>query len=659
LAIEAGPGERNEIVYYRTGPGWSVYSDGAATTVGDGCTQSSPGSSIDCTDATKVVVHAGDLDDSVTSHALGDDTVHGDEGDDTVVDAAIAGGGPGNDLIESDEAYSLLSGGGGDDRVTMLSWGGWSDGGEGNDTLAGIEPNDMQGGPGDDVLGPASIPSCPACPPGPIRASGGPGADRLTGAAGFDTLDGGEGDDILRGEGDGYYGYAVRDTLTGGGGNDLLVLGGTKHEDFYGPADEPPRGDVDPASRGQRPPGRVDGGAGDDRLEGSPNVDWLTGGEGNDLVEGGDGSDRVDGGTGSDTIDGGPGAWDQVDFTDRRGPLTIDLTAPGGDGQPGENDTYLPGIEFFRLGEEDDRFVGTDGPELVYGGLGADRIEGRGGADRLFGDTLEGRFGDQPGGDYGNDTLHGGADADKLDGDAGSDTIRGGAGDDEIEGGRYAVRKDDEVARYSFADVIDGGAGNDRIQDGSRITGGPGDDQIDAISFRALNLSPLIPLARGDTMNCGPGQDTARGDYYDEIALSCEGFREGTASWRTVRPGRNGLVTLKARCAWHHERPCRGRLRLLWRHVPSLRLGGFQPTDWAASVVPTGCRERRGQRSLGSGRFKLRAGRVNYVAVRLTPTARRSLARAGCLLARVELTFREPRRGIRQMTRTLALRPRR
>jgi Ca2+-binding RTX toxin-like protein len=98
---------------------------------------------------------------------------------------------------------------------------------------------------------------------------------------------------------------------------------------------------------------------------------------------------------------------------------------------------------------------GTSAGDSVIGGLGRDLLLGLAGSDCLFG----------------------GAGRDRLIGDEGNDSLDGGPGNDSISGG-------------SGIDRIEGGTGNDRISAVDR---------------------------RRDTIDCGPGRDTARVDRGDRV----------------------------------------------------------------------------------------------------------------------------------------------
>jgi Ca2+-binding RTX toxin-like protein len=673
ITFQAAPGERNVPSFTVTGDRLEVSDAGSSVSPGPGC--ATEDGKVLCP-GTQVVVHAGDEADTVILTLRGDytpnDVIYGEEGDDTLTGHAYGGpgndtltplgfddldGGPGNDVLLGAGFGSSFEGGDGDDRLTGPLVNGSASGGDGHDVIDTPGARWMSGGPGNDRLVARACPSCF------WRAllDGGEGDDELLGSSVTDEFRGGPGADVIRANatedvGDSA-GFEV-EVVSGGPGNDLLEVGGAKLPDPV------PMGI---ALTGLTPPeylgftaSSVDGGQGDDRLVGGPNRDLLAGGEGDDYIDGGDGfdalaggegsdelhggdkSDRLDGGPAPDLIDGGPGDLDGVDLRGASGPLAIDLTRAGKDGPEGENDNYLPSVEQFVLSEFADRFVAGRSSVSVVGGLGDDALTGGSGDDVLNGDGYRDRVAD-----YGDDTIEGGAGNDQIDGDPGNDRIRGGPGDDLLSGGRSIIISEGGSTRYPSDDTIAGGRGDDRIHAGWRVSGGPGDDNINTADFRAANHSPVIPLGRDGNVGCGKGHDIARADYYDGLGLDCETILEGASPWHSVRPASGGRVTLIGRCAWDFRAPCRGTARLVRTSSETFR---DRP-----SKQPEGC--RKGAGTLGRHPFNLRAGRVNRIAIELSPRARRALGRARCLLVRADLRFKDPKGVSHEMTRTLALRP--
>ena len=230
----------------------------------------------------------------------------------------------------------------------------------------------------------------------------------------------------------------------------------------------------------------VDGGRGDDELVGSPFADALHGGEGHDVVRGRGGDDALRDGrmprllppdqddgrvfpplpepparvaAERDVFDGGAGT-DTLSYEDRRRGVKADLARTDRHaGAPGERDS-LRRLENLVGGNGDDRLLGDDAANTLWGGIG--------------GDLLVGRAGD-----------------DQLEGQEGSNRARGGAGDD----------------------IIGGGLNADVIRNRQRVNCGPGQDLASSLflndfadddcetvgiaEFRQLQvLLPPISLAR-------------------------------------------------------------------------------------------------------------------------------------------------------------------
>ncbi|MTH96777.1 hypothetical protein E1297_12330 [Roseibium sp. RKSG952] len=90
------------------------------------------------------------------------------------------------------------------------------------------------------------------------------------------------------------------------------------------------------------------------------------------------------------------------------------------------NDDDAPVIYPIEGTDQDDDMVGTDDPDFIYGGLGADVIGGWRGDDEIYG----GGGRDKLSGHGGNDILYGGNEADTLMGGPGADQLYGGEGAD-------------------------------------------------------------------------------------------------------------------------------------------------------------------------------------------------------------------------------------
>lgn len=173
---------------------------------------------------------------------------------------------------------------------------------------------------------------------------------------------------------------------------------------------------------------------GNTRLEGGAGNDILTGGMYNNEMVGGDGDDLYYiVGEGDHVVEAANGGNDTVD-------ISVDYTMDDN-------------VENLRMSVEgltaigndlDNKMIGSEGADVIYGMDGDDNIQAKAGDDIIYGgdgnDTIKGEDGDDIiYGDDGNDILIGGA---------GNDTIYGGDGDDRLEGG-------------AGVDILWGGAGLD------------------------------------------------------------------------------------------------------------------------------------------------------------------------------------------------------
>ncbi|SDY83415.1 calcium-binding protein [Nitrosomonas sp. Nm33] len=380
-----------------------------------------------------------------------DDELRGLLGDDVLV----GGGGKAFDWASYVDAPSA---------VTVYLASGTSSGGDGNDTLIGIEGiigsnyNDtlisgdngaaLRGGLGNDILQGGvgfdwayydDATSSVTVNLAAGTSSGGAGNDTLNGIEGVigssynDTLygpnlRGGLGNDILQGDGYGwswaYYDDAtssvtvnlVTGTSSGGAGNDTL----SGIENITGSA-------YNDTLTGDGNYNTLDGGKGNDWLVGGLGYDSLNGGDGNDHLDGGEDDDNLTGGQGDDVLQGGTG-FDRATYWDAISSVTVNLatgTASGGAG----NDT-LTGIEGITASGYNDTLIGDNSNNELNGGDGDDTVNGGDGDDTLRGE-------------WGNDVLQGGNGFDWANYDSASSAVTvdlaagtssGGAGNDTLNG---------------------------------------------------------------------------------------------------------------------------------------------------------------------------------------------------------------------------------
>jgi Ca2+-binding RTX toxin-like protein len=147
--------------------------------------------------------------------------------------------------------------------------------------------------------------------------------------------------------------------------------------------------------------GFIAAGSGDDIMVGGEGNDYFLGGLGDDHVSGGFGVDEFYFGRGYDTYDGGSGP-DTMFFGyfygegnhDERLTLAIECRLDRGWYTVGDNGGQLSSIENVLAGDGDDRIIGNDrrnelwgydGEDYLVGRRGHDRIKAQDGADTLVG----------------------------------------------------------------------------------------------------------------------------------------------------------------------------------------------------------------------------------------------------------------------------------
>lgn len=243
---------------------------------------------------------------------------------------------------------------------------------------------------------------------------GTPGDDVIVGTSRPDTIDGAGGDDVICGLDGG-------DRLTGGPGDDRL-FGGL--DEIYVP---------------------------DDGYEG-------------DLLVPGPGDDHVDLGADLDSLDlcpcDSPRSLDRVFYAEAATGVSVDLDTGLAVGEG--RDTIVGGGAFGVIGSRfADRLEGSDEPNLIWAGAGADTVAGGRGQDWIWLDddtTPEAA-----------DTADAGPGRDEI-GFSGGDRVVAGPGNDSVVGGSETHGS------------VRGGAGRDKLWVTGPIStrGGSGDDEIRA-----------------------------------------------------------------------------------------------------------------------------------------------------------------------------------
>lgn len=334
----------------------------------------------------------GSVHDDTLSGGLGNDSLKGGAGIDTVTEGDASKltlkntllTGRGNDVLTSIEravltgtagsnvldasAFTLgnvtLLGGDGGDTLLGSAFAGATDGDGFNDSLDGGEGTDVarQFSKTNQMLSAGPIPGTTVATGAGsdlwtsiegahlvgsghsamlLDASDFSGAVSLKGGSGHDTLIGGKGNNLLKGNAgnDSLIGGDTADTMYGGAGNDTFEGRGGS-DLFYGEAGND----------------TMRGGSGDDRLFGEAGADLILGGIGQDLIDGGSGNDVIDGESGHDTINGGAGS------------------------------------DALRGGDGDDQLNGNAGNDTLLGSSGDDVLRSGSGSDRLSGDSGNDQF---------------------------------------------------------------------------------------------------------------------------------------------------------------------------------------------------------------------------------------------------------------------------
>ncbi len=237
-----------------------------------------------------------------------------------------------DDIISGRAARrNLISGSGGNDRLTGQELDDRLDGGAGSDT--------MFGGAGADNL------------------SGGTGSDLLRGGIGADKLDGGDGDDTA-------------DYTDSAAGVSLDLDAGTASG---GDAEGDALTNIE----------NLAGSANNDILTGDVRNNLLIGNAGNDILNGKAGNDVLNGGLGADHLDGGDDS-DTASYASSTQGLTINLGNASQNTGEATGDAYTS-IENLEGSAYNDILAGDAGNNILNGGNGDDILEGGLGFDTLNG----------------------------------------------------------------------------------------------------------------------------------------------------------------------------------------------------------------------------------------------------------------------------------
>lgn len=207
--------------------------------------------------------------------------------------------------------------------------------------------------------------------------------------------------------------------------------------------------------------------------------------DGRDLLRLAGGDDLAAGSDGADIIDGGLGR-DSVYFNRSAVGVTVDLSRGFGRGGQAEGDVFVS-VENIFGSAFDDIFIGDGAANSFAGDDGDDSALGGGGGDFLSG----GDGGDTLSGGESDDRIFGEAGDDELSGDARDDYLDGGGGTNDISGGagRDTVRGGDGATSASL-----GGEEELYIYGGGADTVSGGDD-VDELNFAGFASGVFIDVA--------------------------------------------------------------------------------------------------------------------------------------------------------------------
>ncbi len=463
------------------------------------------------------VLTGGDGADTLNSGG-GLDTIDGGAGvdrwgadlsaatDDITIDLGAAtstylGGGS----VTNVEAFSTLTTGSGDDRITNTSTtlGETIIAGDGDDVVT-------MNGSGNDSVG------------------GGEGNDRLVFHAEVDISLGGMAGSLETGYSDFFDGVSTNNLHFSGIENFTVTFDGPE-------AIELTVGDGQDI---------LLSGSGGDDLIGAGGDDDLNGRGGADSIQAGAGADTVTAGLGVDTVNGGADLDRLViDYAAATAAITSGAYTPTvGGGWSGSlanstdaSNVIFSAFEDFHIfsGSAADSLVGADGADLLSSGDGADTLDGGAGADTLVG----GLGADSLVGGLGLDTADYSALGAAITANLSANTVAaaGGAGTDSISGVENLIGTSlaDSLTGDGQANRLDGGDGADTVD------GGAGDDTLigglgnDTASYASAGAGVTVALADG-AQNTGAGSDQLSG--FENLTGS------GSADTLTGDAGDNALL---------------------------------------------------------------------------------------------------------------------
>ena len=452
---------------------------------------------------------------------------------------ATLSGGNGNDTLLGTASSDSLNGGDGTDMVVQVTGSNQvltntTLTGLGLDILSQVEEASLTGDSQDNQIDASAFTA------GPVNVSGLLGDDTITGSSSDDTLDGGDGLDVLTQASDSD--QVLTNTTLTGHGNDT-------HSSF---------------ERVQ-----LTGGVGDNLLDaGSYTIGVVTldGDDGNDTLIGGQGDDTLVGGDGTDQVEqlaNGDQVLTNTQLTGRGVDTLSSIESGRLSGGSSANlltaETFTHGPVTLDGGSGDDTLVGSPASDSLAGGSGTDRVRQTADNDQVATDTQLTGHGTDALTSIENLELIGGPSANRLNtstftrgattllGAGGDDTLLGSAADDSLDGGPG----NDQVEQFSDADQVLTsssltGRGNDLLAgiELAVLTGGPGDNTIDATGFDSGDTT-LTGSDGDDTLLGSSGDDQIEGGPGTDLVVSTGDFDHVLSATSVTGAGNDTLVDIE------------------------------------------------------------------------------------------------------------------
>jgi len=202
--------------------------------------------------------------------------------------------------------------------------------------------------------------------------------------------------------------------------------------------------------------------------------------------------------------------------------VTIDLDSTNGtSGQPNEADA-LSAFENAAGGAAPDTIIGTDGPNVITAGVGANVVHGLAGDDTITTGAAIDVIYDGPG----SDTVTTGGECDRVvQDDFSTDNLQASGGSCDVVD--YSARTENLTVNIGSPNPINGAAGEaDVLRGFENATGGTGDDTVSGtggpnLLIGGLGADTVLGVGGNDALNVHDGiggNDTANGGFGTDTA---------------------------------------------------------------------------------------------------------------------------------------------